>query len=139
MRTCKLSVTRTRRGYDFLRCGRCRRRIKVPAGTVLVPPMCRKAKCQQKAPPPKPPGGAGTELKAILATFGVDAGPSCGCGSHAAMMDAYGLGWCRDNIEQIVTWLVDEAKKRGWVFAPRWGARRLVKRAIRNAERKGAK
>lgn len=89
---------------------------------------------------PRPPreGLVGTELKRLLRKLGItEAG--CGCGSHAAMMDAYGLQWCKDNAEQIVTWLVGEAKKRGWAFAPRWGARRLVKRAIRNAERKGTK
>lgn len=88
---------------------------------------------------PKVEPGAGTELKNLLLKARVSTKADCGCGQHVAMMDANGIQWCRDNVEQIVTWLVDAAKQRGWKFAPRWGARRLVQRAIKNAEKKSAK
>jgi hypothetical protein len=66
-----------------------------------------------RAPPP-PPGGPGTELKALLASLGLRAG-GCSCDRHAEMMDRNGAAWCRANRETVAGWLRGEANKRGWL------------------------
>ena len=57
-------------------------------------------------------GGAGTELKALLAWFGQYPSSGCGCVKYAAIMDAKGLDWCESNMPTIIDWLVIEAKAR---------------------------
>jgi hypothetical protein len=49
-------------------------------------------------------------------------------------MDERGCDWCEKNIEQIIDWLEEEAKRRKLPFA-RVGGKILVQRAIRNARR----
>ena len=88
--------------------------------------------------PPKPAGGAGTELKAMLKMIGITSSPTCSCNKRAKTMDENGLEWCKENIPQIVTWLQEEAKKRRLPFS-RLAAKKLVQLSISKAERKAAK
>jgi hypothetical protein len=51
------------------------------------------------------------------------------------MMDENGPDWCEENLETIVGWLQEEAKRRKLPFV-RTGARLLVRYAIRRARKK---
>jgi peroxiredoxin len=84
-----------------------------------------------------PSSGPGTELKRILARFGVEATPDCPCDARAAEMDRRGSGWCEQNIDTILGWLEAEASRRGMVYV-RWLARFVVRRAIASARRADA-
>lgn len=79
-------------------------------------------------------GGAGTELKKLLKLVGITASPNCSCNARAARMDDEGIQWCKDNVDQIVSWLKEEASKRHLPFANFIG-RRIVKLAISRAEK----
>lgn len=81
--------------------------------------------------------GPGTQLKILLAQFGIKSTATCGCNAKAKTMDEKGPEWCENNIDLIVSWLRDEAKKRRLPFVE-MAAKILVKRAIANA-RKAAK
>ena len=81
----------------------------------------------------KPPGGAGTALKKILARFGIQASPTCKCNSRAVAMDYHGVEWCEENIETIVGWLKEEAASRGLPFLKTL-ATLVVRRAIADAK-----
>jgi len=78
--------------------------------------------------------GPGTELKKVLKLFGIESTPNCSCNRYAAMMNMNGCEWCRSNMETILDWLQSEADKRRLPFI-RAGARLIVKRAIKNAEK----
>ena len=82
-----------------------------------------------------PNGGAGTELKGLLKKIGIVSSPNCSCNKRANMMDAKGIDWCKENIEEIVDWLAEEAKKRKLPFL-RFAGKKLVQLAISRAERK---
>jgi hypothetical protein len=56
--------------------------------------------------------GAGTELKKILAKFGIVATVNCTCNAKANKMDAEGVDWCEANIPTILGWLREEGLKR---------------------------
>lgn len=85
---------------------------------------------------PKPSGGAGSELKAILAFwFRIKSHSGCNCDELAAEMDANGPEWCRANIETIVDNMKWNARALKITFN-RPAARLLVNLAIRRAERK---
>jgi len=79
-------------------------------------------------------GGAGAELKKLLASIGIVAKPNCSCNARARVMDRQGCDWCEQHLDTIVGWLREEATKRGLPFIDAAG-RLLVKRAIRNARR----
>lgn len=82
--------------------------------------------------PPRGQTGAGTELKKILEGFGIK---TCGrCAQHAAQMDRNGIQWCKDNKPMIITWMMDEARRRGTPFI-KSGAQIILNVAIRKAER----
>lgn len=83
----------------------------------------------------RPVSGPGGHLKAILAAMGIKAGRHCSCSKRAAYMDYMGPRWCEENIELIVGWLQDEAKKRRLPFFKTAG-RMLVRRAIMLARRR---
>jgi hypothetical protein len=85
-------------------------------------------------------GGPGTELKALLHTFGITSAPGCPCNEHAQEMDsreAAAPGWCEQNMDTILGWLEEQAQARGMPFI-RTAAKMLVKRAISLAKRKSA-
>lgn len=79
--------------------------------------------------------GPGTEMKALLAKVGITATPTCSCNQRAKEMDDKGVQWCKDNEELILSWLKEEAAKRGLPFIS-LAAKLLIRRAIRNAEKK---
>lgn len=80
-------------------------------------------------------GGVGTELKSLLSKFGIKSTENCACNKRAELMDRNGVKWCRENVEQIVTWLHEEAQRRHLPFI-RTAGKLLVKRAIKNYEKK---
>lgn len=73
--------------------------------------------------------GPGTELKALLAKFGIHASPTCGCNAMAKKMDAWGPDESLNHLEEIVDVMEETATKRGLPFL-RTAARLLVRRAI---------
>lgn len=93
-----------------------------------------RAVCGVDRSPPIPKGGPGTELKKILARFGIKATVNCKCNTRARAMDDYGIEWCEDNAETIVEWMKEEAENRGMPFISAI-ARMIVRRAIADAKR----
>lgn len=83
---------------------------------------------------PPPTSGPGTELKKMLAKIGIKASSTCSCTTRARIMDEKGVQWCRDNVDTIVSWLREEATKRGLPFVDMAG-KLLVKRSISLAEK----
>jgi hypothetical protein len=61
-----------------------------------------------------PTGGPGAELKTLLAEMGVTEQSGCGCGSRALQMDAWGVEGCKARRAEIVAWLAEQQKARGW-------------------------
>lgn len=89
------------------------------------------------APPPLPEG-PGTELKSLLATFGIHASPTCKCNSMARKMndmESKEPGWCLAHIEEIVDVMEETAKARKLPFL-RTAGRLLVKKAVKNWHKK---
>ncbi len=82
-----------------------------------------------------PSGGAGTELKNLIAKFGLKPGLNCKCGQHIREMDQKGIEWCESNIDTITEWLREEAQRAKLPFTE-IGAKLLIKRAINNAKKK---
>ncbi len=82
-----------------------------------------------------PNGGAGTELKNLIAKFGLKPGLNCKCGQHIREMDQNGVEWCSENISTITDWLREEAQRAKLPFTE-IGAKLLIKRAISNANKK---
>lgn len=75
-----------------------------------------------------PPGGPGTELMAILKGLGINADESgCKCKQRMAAMNSYGVAWCRQNLAEIVSWLMEEAERRKWPLLGPSGGGRLGK------------
>ncbi len=79
--------------------------------------------------------GAGTELKNIIARFGLKPGFNCKCGQHIREMDTKGVEWCAENIDTITGWLREEAQQANLPFTE-IGAKLLIRRAISNARKK---
>jgi hypothetical protein len=53
--------------------------------------------------------GAGTHLHRLLAAWGFTPSDGCFCEDRVAEMDRHGPQWCRENLDQITDWLVEEA------------------------------
>lgn len=85
-----------------------------------------------------PEQGPGTELKALLKIVGIEASPGCSCNARANFMNLQGCDWCEQNIDEITTWLREEANSRGLPFF-QYGASLIVKRAIKLARKKESK
>lgn len=82
--------------------------------------------------------GVGTELKKFLRSLGIKADGNCACNKKAKIMDHKGPTWCRENLELIVGWLEEEAKRRRKLFS-RTVAKQMVKICIRRVEKRYAK
>ncbi len=80
-------------------------------------------------------GGAGTELKNLIARFGLKPGLNCKCGQHIREMDTKGIAWCVENVYTITEWLREEAERARLPFT-KIGARILIRKAIKNARKK---
>ncbi len=61
-----------------------------------------------------PDFGPGTELKAMLASLGIEPAPSCDCNGKSVQMDVWGVAGCRANREQIITWMREGQSRWGW-------------------------
>jgi hypothetical protein len=82
-------------------------------------------------------GGPGTEIKKILSRIGIEAKRGCKCNDrsrHIDYMESIEPGWTERNIENILDWMHEEARKRKLPFI-RAGAKVLVKLAIRRAKK----
>lgn len=79
--------------------------------------------------------GPGTELSRILKMFGIFPKGCCKCGSRAHTMNIWGPDRCEENIDKILKWLREEAKKRHLPFVEAL-SRRLVLWAISKSRRK---
>lgn len=78
--------------------------------------------------------GPGSELKALLATVGIHASPTCKCNKMAAQMNEWGEA-SLDHIEEIVDVMEETAKARSLPFLRVIG-RKLVKMAVRRWQKK---
>lgn len=78
--------------------------------------------------------GPGTQLKRLLSKVGIKATPNCSCNARARKMDEMGIEWCEQNIDEIVGWLKEEAKRRNLPFLA-FPTKILVQRAISAAKR----
>jgi hypothetical protein len=54
------------------------------------------------------PGGPGTKLASVLSWF-APSNSNCGCEERAAIMDAWGVQGCKDNLSTILHWLRSSA------------------------------
>jgi hypothetical protein len=87
------------------------------------------ANVQNPCERPQDNTGPGSQLKKFLSRIGITATPTCSCNAKARHMDAMGVDWCEQNVDLIVSWLKEEAQKRGLPFIDLAG-RVLVNRAI---------
>lgn len=86
--------------------------------------------------------GPGTHLHRLLAAWGIMPIRNCGCEDHVAEMDRLGPQWCRENLDVIADWLIDELRNRQLLSAlarivpgaSSFAARRLIWQAIVLAE-----
>lgn len=81
--------------------------------------------------------GPGAELKALLASFGITASPTCQCNKMAAQMDAWGPEESLNCIDQIVDVMQETAQARQLPFLRAIG-RKLVRIACARARKKSA-
>jgi hypothetical protein len=85
-----------------------------------------------------PTSGPGTELKALLATIGIVASPTCKCNKMARQMDQWGPDESLAHMEEIVDVMEETAKARKLPFL-RAGAKQLVRLAVWRARKKDIK
>lgn len=77
---------------------------------------------------------------AILKWVGEGPTRECGCTDRINRMNAWGPKGCREHLDEIVEWLAEEAKRRGWwryavaVPGSRFFIKRMVLGAIKKAE-----
>lgn len=75
--------------------------------------------------------GPGTELKNILANFGIHHTGNCRCMFYVAEMNRNGIQWTRDNLDYIARHMEQEVSQRGWKLPYlRHGAAVLVRLAL---------
>lgn len=92
---------------------------------------------ESERPKPKFYNGPGQELRELLKKIGIKATPTCKCAIHALEMDVRGPDWCASNMETILGWLREEARKRKLPFNHLL-AGLMVKRAIRTHRKKAS-
>lgn len=80
------------------------------------------------------PNHCGTILSKMIKSVGIQMTDSCSCKRHALEMNEKGNDWCEENIDTIVGWLRDEAKRRGLPFMDAIG-KMLVYRAIKKSRK----
>jgi hypothetical protein len=80
------------------------------------------------------PNHPGTILSKMIKSVGIQMTDSCSCKRHALEMNDYGNDWCESNIDTVVGWLRDEAKKRNLPFIDAIG-KLLVGRAIKKSRK----
>ena len=80
------------------------------------------------------PHGPGTQLSKMIKTLGIHMSDSCSCRRHALKMNEMGGDWCLDNIDTVVGWLEEEAKRRGLPFVKMVG-KVMVNRAVKKSKK----
>lgn len=80
------------------------------------------------------PNHPGTILSKMIKSVGIQMTDSCSCKRHALEMNDYGNDWCESNLDTVVGWLRDEAKKRNLPFIDAIG-KLLVGRAIKKSRK----
>lgn len=80
------------------------------------------------------PNQPGTVLSKMIKSVGIQMTDSCSCKRHALEMNEKGNDWCDQNIDTIVGWLRDEAKRRNLPFMDALG-KLLVGRAIKKSRK----
>jgi len=80
------------------------------------------------------PNGPGTVLSTMIKTLGIHMSDSCSCRRHAIAMNEHGNDWCEQNIDTVVGWLREEAKRRGLPFVDMIG-KVMVNRAIKKSRK----
>ena len=80
------------------------------------------------------PNGPGTVLSKMIKSLGIVMSDSCSCRRHAIEMNTKGSDWCEQNIDTVVGWLREEAKRRGLPFVDMVG-KLMVNRAIKKSRK----
>jgi hypothetical protein len=80
------------------------------------------------------PNGPGTQLSRMIKSLGIHMSDSCSCRRHALTMNEKGADWCEQNVDTIVGWLREEAKRRGLPFVDMIG-KVMVNRAIKKSKK----
>ncbi len=80
------------------------------------------------------PNHPGTILSKMIKSVGIQMTDSCSCKRHALKMNEEGNDWCEYNMDTVVGWLRDEAKKRNLPFIDAIG-KLLVGRAIKKSRK----
>jgi hypothetical protein len=80
------------------------------------------------------PNHPGTILSKMIKSVGIQMTDSCSCKRHAIEMNKSGNDWCEANIDTIVGWLREEAKRRNLPFIDAIG-KLLVMRAIKKSRK----
>lgn len=80
------------------------------------------------------PNGPGTVLSRMIKSLGIVMTDSCSCRRHAIEMNIKGNDWCEKNIDTVVGWLREEAKRRSLPFVDMIG-KVMVNRAIKKSRK----
>jgi hypothetical protein len=80
------------------------------------------------------PNQPGTVLSKMIKSLGIGMTDSCSCKRHALEMNDKGNDWCEQNIDTIVGWLREEAKRRNLPFIDAIG-KLMVSRAIKKSRK----
>lgn len=80
------------------------------------------------------PNHPGTILSKMIKSVGIQMTDSCSCKRHALEMNEKGNDWCEQNIDIIIGWLREEAKRRSLPFIDAIG-KMLVYRAIKKSRK----
>lgn len=80
------------------------------------------------------PSGPGTILSQMIKSVGIVMTQGCSCRRHAIEMNTRGNDWCENNVDTIVGWLREEAKKRKLPFMDSIG-KLIVNRAVKKSRK----
>jgi len=80
------------------------------------------------------PNGPGSVLSQMIKSVGIVMTQGCSCRRHAIEMNVNGNDWCENNVDTIVGWLKEEAKKRKLPFLDSIG-KLMVARAIKKSRK----
>lgn len=115
------------------RCINCKRPRLLPA-SFNASRTCLTLSPEEEAAQNREPG-LGDELRNVIADIGGTPYEGCGCEDKVAMMNAWGFEKCLERRKEIVGWIKQAAKKRGWAaqFEARARAKQLgIKISLRS-------
>ena len=84
--------------------------------------------------------GVGSELQKLLPKWLVKSSKDCGCENAAEKLDRFGIQWCKENIDHIVQYLLDQPDRLIPALRPipmaakKAAAKKIVQQAIKNAQ-----